>query len=122
MSRRIEPRHEVADAALASGDLNAWKQVLGFPRASAVENNRTGEASAPLDIVNIKPSDPGTVVIGRVTGTEYEGNQVQGMPGAICHACGLKNYPCVNPDCPNKSDPGTVAVASTNQGTPHEQQ
>lgn len=26
----IEPRTEVSDAALASGDLNAWKQILGL--------------------------------------------------------------------------------------------
>ncbi|MFA6984605.1 MAG: hypothetical protein WC213_00165 [Arenimonas sp.] len=42
-------------------------------------------------------------VIGRVTGKEYDGDQVAGMPGAICHACGLKDYPCVNPDCPNRT-------------------
>lgn len=42
-------------------------------------------------------------VIGRVTGREYDGDQVAGMPGAICHACGLKDYPCANPDCPNKA-------------------
>jgi hypothetical protein len=44
-----------------------------------------------------------TMVIGRVTGKILEGDQVAGMHGAICHACGLKDYPCVNPDCPNKS-------------------
>ena len=44
-----------------------------------------------------------SVIVGKVTGTEYEGDQVPGMPGAICHACGLKDYPCVNPDCPNRS-------------------
>lgn len=26
----VEPRTEVSDAALASGDLNAWKQILGL--------------------------------------------------------------------------------------------
>jgi predicted amidophosphoribosyltransferase len=35
MSRRIEPREHVSDAALASGDMSAWKQVLGFPSESA---------------------------------------------------------------------------------------
>lgn len=39
-------------------------------------------------------------IVGRVTGTIYDGDQVPGMPGAICHACGLKGYPCANPDCP----------------------
>lgn len=55
-----------------------------------------------------------TTIVGRVTGEVYEGDQVPGMPGAICHACGLKDYPCVNPDCPNASRPvnsvGTVGV------------
>lgn len=31
MKRRIEPREHVIDAELANGNLNAWKQVLGFP-------------------------------------------------------------------------------------------
>lgn len=43
-------------------------------------------------------------IIGRATGKEYDGDQVAGMPGAICHACGLKGYPCANPDCPNLPD------------------
>jgi hypothetical protein len=50
-------------------------------------------------------------VIGKVTGTEYEGDQVPGMPGAICRACGLKDYPCQNPDCPN-----ATVVSSKTQG------
>lgn len=43
---------------------------------------------------------PPAVVIGKVTGARYDGEQVPGIPGAICHACGLKDYPCTNPDCP----------------------
>jgi ribosomal protein L37AE/L43A len=31
MTKRIEPRTQVSDAALASGDRNAWRQILGFP-------------------------------------------------------------------------------------------
>ncbi len=52
------------------------------------------------------PSTPRATpkVIGRVTGREYDGDQVAGMPGAICHACGLKDYPCANPDCPRASE------------------
>lgn len=38
------------------------------------------------------------IIIGRVTGTKYEGDQCPGMPRAICHACGL-GYRCWNPDC-----------------------
>lgn len=54
-------------------------------------------ALADTSTVRARPT-----IIGRVTGAEYEGDQVPGMPGAICHACGLKDYPCVNPDCPNR--------------------
>lgn len=41
-----------------------------------------------------------TTVVGNVTGKLREGDQVPGMPGAICHACGL-GYKCTDPDCPN---------------------
>jgi len=40
-------------------------------------------------------------VIGKVTGKECDGDQVPGMPSAICHACGL-GYKCFDPDCPNE--------------------
>ena len=53
-------------------------------------------------------------VVGRVTGKIYDGDQVPGMPGAICHACGLKDYPCSNPDCPN---PAILAEQQTEQNT-----
>lgn len=39
-------------------------------------------------------------VIGKTTKTIRKGDQVPGMPGAICHACGL-GRPCNDPDCPN---------------------
>lgn len=42
-----------------------------------------------------------TTVVGKVTGQEREGDQVPGMPHAICHACGL-GYKCYDPDCPNE--------------------
>ena len=41
-----------------------------------------------------------TTVVGKVTGDVHEGDQVPGMPHAICHACGL-GYKCWNADCPN---------------------
>lgn len=41
-----------------------------------------------------------TPVVGAVTGAVREGDQVPGMPSAICHACGL-GYKCHDPDCPN---------------------
>lgn len=42
-----------------------------------------------------------TPVVGSSTGEVHEGDQVPGMPQAICHACGL-GYKCYNPDCPNE--------------------
>ena len=42
-----------------------------------------------------------TSVIGKVSGEVREGDQVPGMPGAICHACGL-GYKCDDQDCPNE--------------------
>lgn len=41
-------------------------------------------------------------IIGRVTGKLREGDQVPGMPNAICHGCGL-GYRCMDADCPNDS-------------------
>lgn len=35
---RVEPRTRVSDAALASGDRNAWRQMLGFPNPDAGTN------------------------------------------------------------------------------------
>lgn len=32
MPRIFEPREHVIDAELANGNLEAWRQVLGFPR------------------------------------------------------------------------------------------
>lgn len=44
-------------------------------------------------------------VVGKATGAIREGDQVPGMPHAICHACGL-GYKCLDADCPNeKPDP-----------------
>lgn len=31
MTKRIEPREHIIDAELANGNLDAWKQALGFP-------------------------------------------------------------------------------------------
>lgn len=46
---------------------------------------------------------PRHTVIGKVSGLPREGDQVPGMPNAICHACGL-GHPCVDPDCPNSKE------------------
>lgn len=45
-------------------------------------------------------SEARTVVIGHTTRREREGDQVPGMPHAICHGCGL-GYKCMDADCPN---------------------
>jgi hypothetical protein len=47
------------------------------------------------------PSVPKPQVVGKVTGQIRDGDQVPGMPHAICHACGL-GYKCMDPDCPNE--------------------
>jgi hypothetical protein len=42
----IEPRTQVSDAALARGDRNAWRQVLGLPPAipyDAIGRRKTGD-------------------------------------------------------------------------------
>lgn len=49
-----------------------------------------------------------TTVKGRVTGQEREGDQVPGMPHAICHACGLGER-CYDPDCPN-DEPASIPL------------
>ena len=50
-----------------------------------------------------------TTVIGKVSGKEREGDQVPGMPGAICHACGL-GYRCMDEDCPNTKTNPSMAM------------
>ncbi len=47
-------------------------------------------------------------VIGRITGKIHDGDQVPGMPEAICHACGL-GYRCSDPDCQN-TEPNPMFV------------
>lgn len=71
--------------------------ALAFVRGVA-DANLGGYVAVSSDEQSQRPK-----VVGRVTGTIYDGDQVPGMPGAICHACGLKDYPCTNPDCPRSS-------------------
>jgi transcriptional regulator with XRE-family HTH domain len=53
-----------------------------------------------------------TTVVGKVSGKVLEGDQVPGMPHAICHACGL-GYKCMDQDCPNdKPNPAMMGFAS----------
>lgn len=52
-----------------------------------------------------------TMVVGRVTGKLYEGDQCSGMSHAICHACGM-GYKCFNLDCPN--DKPNPALGNSN--------
>jgi hypothetical protein len=63
-----------------------------------------GEAA---EVILHKP-DGSVWVIGRVSGRERAGDQVPGMPGAICHACGL-GYRCADEDCPNDR-PNPIAM------------
>lgn len=51
-----------------------------------------------------------TTVVGKVSGEVREGDQVPGMPHAICHACGL-GYRCGDIDCPNtKTNPNMAMM------------
>jgi hypothetical protein len=59
------------------------------------------EAASEIERLRCPPGKQ-SIVVGTVTGKFYEGYQVAGIPWAICHACGLKDYPCVNRDCPRK--------------------
>jgi hypothetical protein len=76
--------------------------VIRMSRALGLSLDRVaGTVFNPRDVLR-------TVVIGKVTGQEREGDQVPGMPGAICHACGL-GYRCMDDDCPNtKTNPAFV--------------
>jgi transcriptional regulator with XRE-family HTH domain len=79
-----------------------FSTVIRMARALGMSLDRVaGTVFNPRDILR-------TVVIGKVTGQEREGDQVPGMPGAICHACGL-GYRCTDEDCPNtKTNPALV--------------
>jgi transcriptional regulator with XRE-family HTH domain len=50
-------------------------------------------------------------VVGKVTGEVREGDQVPGMPHAICHGCGL-GYRCMDVDCPNEKPNPMYAVGA----------
>lgn len=70
----------------------SWERVI-----------KAGRPFNPCDV-------PRTTVVGRISGKEREGDQVPGMPGAICHACGL-GYRCIDEDCPNtKTNPLATAA------------
>lgn len=64
----------------------------------------------------VRPFNPRDIlratVVGKVSGMPRLGDQVPGMPNAICHACGL-GYKCEDVDCPNeKPDPMFGSVTS----------
>lgn len=52
-------------------------------------------------MAEILDKDGRPMVIGKTSGNLREGDQVPGMRGAICHACGL-GYKCLDEDCPNE--------------------
>lgn len=56
-------------------------------------------ADGPAEVV-LHDEDGSVWVIGRVSKMKRRGDQVRGMPGAICHACGL-GWRCSDEDCPN---------------------
>ena len=74
-----------------------FSTVVRLTDALGLRLERAAETVRP-----IRPRDVlRTTVVGKVTGKVREGDQVRGMPGAICHACGL-GYKCADLDCPNE--------------------
>lgn len=63
-------------------------------QAIVARETAIARAQAALRII------PPRTVIGKVSGKVREADQCQGMPHAICHACGL-GYKCDDIDCPN---------------------
>jgi transcriptional regulator with XRE-family HTH domain len=76
-----------------------FSTVIRMARALGLSLDRVAKTVFnPRDVLR-------TMVIGKVSGKEREGDQVPGMPEAICHACGL-GYRCMDEDCPNtKTNP-----------------
>lgn len=100
--RDLEKASGVSNALISQIETNKIKdpgfstvialvEALGLSWERAV---KCGRRLNPADVLR-------TTVVGKVTGEPRDGDQVPGMPHAICHACGL-GEPCVDPDCPNK--------------------
>jgi transcriptional regulator with XRE-family HTH domain len=74
-----------------------FSTVVRLTDALGLSLERAAKAVRPINPKDILRA----TVIGKVTGQVREGDQVRGMPGAICHGCGL-GYKCTDPDCPNE--------------------
>lgn len=117
-----DPRHPFSEAWIglhevyydSDGEVVAWSEKpITF--ACDADEGREGivksleralttlATTEMLDVTTLPgwSAPPTPKVVGKITGTEYDGNQCPGMPEAICHACGL-GYRCSNPDCPNE--------------------
>lgn len=106
----IEPtRHD--NACKDSDHANGADKWIGYDEQEHVSLNDAIKwaAGCPDEVTlyiydedsGIYPIPIGAPVIGRVSGKIREGDQVPGMPQAICHACGL-GYKCADVDCPNE--------------------
>ncbi len=74
-----------------------FSNVVKLCRALGLSMDRAASTVTSLkDIIGALRTN----VVGKVSGRDREGDQVPGMPHAICHACGL-GQACLNPDCPH---------------------
>lgn len=100
--REMEERCGVSNALLSQIETGKVKDpgfstIIRIVDALGLSWERVIKAGRPFDPRDVLRA----TVIGKVTGEVLEGDQVPGMPEAICHACGL-GYKCYNPDCPNE--------------------
>lgn len=114
----IERCAKVADrAAVEMDELQNHDLVSRHeaPRqAACITANAAREIATAIRALSQSPATDAaarTMVVGRVTGKLYEGDQCSGMSHAICHACGI-GYKCFNLDCPN--DKPNPALGNSN--------
>lgn len=101
--REMEERCGVSNALLSQIENGKVKDpgfstIIRIVDALGLSWERVIKAGRPFNVRDVLR----TRVVGKVTGEVHEGDQVPGMPGAICHACGL-GFACHNPDCPNET-------------------
>lgn len=99
--RELEERSGVSNALISQIETSKIKDpgfstVIRLVDALGLSWDRVVKAGRPFDPRSILR----TTVVGKVTGAPRDGDQVPGMPYAICHACGLGDA-CIDPDCPN---------------------
>ena len=111
--RELEERSGVSNALISQIETGKVKDpgfttVIRLTEALGLTWDRVVSAGRPFDPRGVLR----TIIAGKVYGKLREGDQVPGMPMAICHACGL-GYKCLDEDCPNDtSSPHAMAPSS----------